>query len=328
MKRSVFTSLLLAAFTLPACTTIHRVVGDELHYPGGVASEIADTHYIVSARDSKELQLYRYALALALFSRAATANIQNGKEADAFIIGMQDSVDEIDYSAGHLYLADQPSPDCVKKGGTKDECTEHRENFESDIPLVENKLVNVGFNALPKEQAVALYSAARRMDPLATGRAFVKLAFHSLLTFHRAAAVHRTNMELLGKVMGEPKDPNGTVLTSYCFLLASKTGAKPDPLCAGTVFPGPPPINPTITMVDFQPIAAIIQTSCLLLPVNAEADKDTNPAAIRRKACAALKFTAKRRLDILNGEATTDQTTATDDGTPVPPPADTAPNPN
>jgi hypothetical protein len=302
-NRVVITALFAVSASLSGCTIVHRVAQDELHYPGGLAGKLADQHYIVSARDSKELQLYRYALALAVFSRAATANVRSGKEAAAFLSNVQDAVDEINYSAGHLYAVDNGPPPCTTAqalSSTGGNCEEYRANFESDLPLIEHKMLNVAFGALPKEQAVTLYNSALKLDPLATGRAFIGLAARSLLIFHRAAAVHRTNLELLAGVVGGPDDQDATVLNAHCYFQDhSGHHAKTDDACAGVAKGTGDFKQKPITIDAFKPILAVVKSSCLLLPVDATGGEEADPLGARKTVCAKLAFAPKRRLDLL-----------------------------
>jgi len=314
----------MLSVSLTGCNIFHRAVNDELHYPGGLAGKVLDDHYIVSARYSKQLQLYRYAMALAVFSRIGTVNVRGGKEGDAFIAQLGDALDELNYSAGHIYPVANVPPCAVTRSGAQPiqnanagsgsnvvaasgSCLEFASNFESDLPLLEHKLLGVAFAAMPKEQAVALYNKAKALDPLGTGRAFLNLAVHSLVSFHRGAAVHRTNLELLYG-LGQDHAANTDVLAAYCALRRppKPTGNRTDDLCPADVSRIAIPND--VSQSSYGPLENIIRTSCLLVPLDASAEQqaaspEDEPVARRRKTCGAFTFKPKRRLAVLDQPA-------------------------
>lgn len=86
MRRAGRSGAVLAMVSLlGGCGLVRTGVDRDLRYPGGVGGALLDRYGAYQAAPSKQLQLFREAVTLAILSRVATATISDGKEADALI---------------------------------------------------------------------------------------------------------------------------------------------------------------------------------------------------------------------------------------------------
>lgn len=208
--------------------------------------------------------------------------------------------------------------------------------FESELPDVERALLNVGFNGLPKDDAVKLWKSARSGNVLGSIWRTVQLTAHTLDGAHRAAAVHRSGVELFAIVaanqtsirtalaanaksgdsdrtapliVAEAPDPR-TVTAALCYIGYDNPGGVP---CADLVpiegrFPATTgkALTPDawkrlsdleIPAGAFDSVFEMVQVSCRLLPLSVNDQSPTaNPAELRRDQCNVLRFDPVSRL--------------------------------
>lgn len=325
---------LAIAAMLNGCAMIRTGVDRDLRYPGGVGGAIFDRYGPYAVAPSKELQLFRAAVTLAVVSRIATANVTDGKEADALIEYEKAATREIDYAAIDLYeeggepcpaprnLAVEPKPSPTPSPSPspspsptpKHDC--RTALFESDLPNIERSLINVAFAGLPKQDAVKVWKSARSGDALGAIWRAVQLTAHSLDGAHRAAAVHRSGVELFALMAKHPEgsadqagDP-ATITAALCFIGYKNPGGVS---CAAAGEASVADFSRTggrqldrdayaklakmrVPQGAFDSVFEMVEVSCRLLPISANDASAADPADARRKSCATLTFSPVSRL--------------------------------
>lgn len=171
----------------------------ELRYPGGYLGYAADKH-VMNAKKSKELQLLRAVVLVALASRMANATVRDGKEADGYVDYLGGAVDEINYLAGDL-KGDGKGKACNDLTETTDICRSRNALFESDLPALEYKLFRLVLASLPQKQASDFVNAAKGGDIMGAGWKFLQLALVATDGLHRGAAALRSTQEILAQMV-------------------------------------------------------------------------------------------------------------------------------
>lgn len=209
MKR-VAIALLLSASLLGGCTTIAR----EFRYPGGATGYLADER-VFHAERSKRVQLFRFALGVAMASRMARVTIDDSDEADAFARNLAGTVEDINEAAAHIFAVDSKPPCRITSSGTEsipvganqafqgtsavdaDKCAGYFVNFDADTPGLEARVAKLMLAALPRGRA------RKFMDSLSTGNflsAFLsaaRLGAEGAYMFHHGSAAFRSGIESL-----------------------------------------------------------------------------------------------------------------------------------
>jgi len=110
MRNTTIVGLLAsAALVLSGCSAITR----DLRHPGGYPGRLLDKRTF-DASESKQLQLLRFTIILAMAARMAGETSNDSKDADAIAEYLAATADEINYTAANVYeLADGSSPCAV-----------------------------------------------------------------------------------------------------------------------------------------------------------------------------------------------------------------------
>ena len=147
-------------------------------------------------------------MGLALAARMGQATVR-GEDADAFALDLRAAAREINYAAADLYpVAGAPANLCHVDPGTDTgaipttpdaaaKCLGYRVNFESEVPLIEARLIKLVVAALPTDKARQFLAAVTKGDVL--GAAFKALGtFRSLAAgLHFANGSFRTGLEIV-----------------------------------------------------------------------------------------------------------------------------------
>lgn len=227
MKSKRIVSAIAILSMLQGCSIVRR----ELRHSGGFAGDILDER-MFDARASKRLQLLRFTMVLALTSRVGAATIRDASEASAFVTSLQNTSDEVNFLAGHLYgqndngvirfscptltftgapaaASREATPTAVPPDNQRQvseavdapqpatQCDTYEALFESDIPQLEYRIVRLVLAALPQRQAAQFLRSARSGNVLSAAWQFLKLAAAAADGFHRGAAVYRSSQEIL-----------------------------------------------------------------------------------------------------------------------------------
>lgn len=191
------TSLLLTS----ACGAIRH----DLQHPGGYPGYLLDRHSF-NASSSKELILLRATIVLAMAARMGQATMR-GEDADAFALSLSAAAREINFAAADLYPIGTKSPcniSTIDPAATASlsiadqaACDGYRVNFESEVPLIEARLIKTVVAALPTDKARQFLDAVAKGDVL--GAALKGLGtFGSLAAgLHYANGSFRSGLEIV-----------------------------------------------------------------------------------------------------------------------------------
>jgi len=241
---------------------------------------------MLDATSSKEAQLLRATIIVALASRMAVGTLRDGEDADQFIRRVQSVNREINYLGGDIF-----GPEAVgeKRCDALENayCDSRSVFFESNLPQLEYKVVRMLIAALPQKEATKFAAQATAGNVWSAAHKFVKLGFRGADGAHRGAAAFRSSTEILAKATKQPgcdtiADPRA------CLGLGDEDPltlvAKPEKLQLID-------IDKNLITIYFE----MIRTSCSLLPLSLESSEEES-RAVRIEACNNLEFKPKKRI--------------------------------
>lgn len=247
------------------------------------------------ASGSKQLQLLRGSIIVAMAARVGNASARDGREADAFVEYLQNAADEINFLAAYAY--DDPKVKrCVALPDNLGECDTYAAMFESELPQLEYKTVRLVIAALPQRQASDFASAAAGGNVLSAAWKALRLAAASLDGLHRGSAAYRSALEVEALVVAKNGRCDDPMLTDEsqiatvdyavrCLGLSSETLSNPL---------GKPVLPTAVPATAFETLFAMMRNACRQLPVNVPDDgggkPKADPIASRIESCDALRF--------------------------------------
>lgn len=281
---------------------------------------------------SKQLQLLRATLALAIAARIGEASVAT-EDADAFAQQLGEASKELNFAAvdaGYPYFA--TTDDGVEKFGTcligqpgEDRialvsanntyamidaaCPGYYANFEANIARIESRIIRAMLTSLPSERArefledlsqgnllSALWSMSRALGDIAGA-------------FHRGAGVYRAGLENVAASTArcdfdaslenrpdEYDQARDTVLVAAACLGVSLDRLFDSEDIEATDLPN------KLDPVAFMALFRIVRTSCVALPLKNRPDdpEQTEEARIfRSKSCNLVRFNPKPRPDTI-----------------------------
>ena len=330
------------------CSTIR----DELRYPGGAPGRLLDQRTFDSSR-SKQLQLLRATLALAITARIGEASVAT-EDADAFARQLAEASRELNYAAvdaGYPFfrttdegviraepcMVETPGENMIEALSPENtylmidgKCPGYYVNFESNIARIESRIVRAMLTSLPSDRArefledlskgnllSALWSMSRSLGDIAGA-------------FHRGAGVYRSGLENVaasteachfdGSLSEPPSDEkfaqerDTVLIASACLGLSLDSLFDDDDIEASSL---PRYIDPVAFMALFR----IARTSCVALPLkNAPTDPDATESArrFRSTSCGEVVFNPAPRPDSITLEQDADEDPAPADAQPIP----------
>ena len=299
MRKRISASLLIIAMTT-GCGPILR----DVRHPGGYPGYLLDKRTFDASR-SKQLQLFRAALIMAMAARMGTATIRDGKDADAFVDYLAAAADEINYAGASLYPVDGQLP-CKVKGANPYispvdglptlppanyvACTGgYYSLFESDVPMMEARISRLMLAALPEERVRSFLQDSAKGNVLSAGLNAIRAVSEAAGGLHRATGVYRTGMEVEAANMttckpksGQPINTLGanTALASKDAIEAQEHSTVWDAVeCMGLshddLFSSPDEakgteLGKTVSVSSFDAIMHIARTACKRLQINTD----------------------------------------------------------
>lgn len=198
---------------------------DELRYPGGVPGRLLDKRTFDSS-ESKQLQLLRAALAIAIAARIGEGSVAT-EDADAFARQLAEASNELNYAAvdaGFPVEIDQISylgPCQVEAGVVRTElpapapspsptgtssldyraldasCAGFYVNFEAHISKIESRVIRAMLTSLPTDKARDFIDDLAKGDLLSALWSLTGSVGDLAGAFHRGAGVYRAGTENL-----------------------------------------------------------------------------------------------------------------------------------
>lgn len=316
MKRLVFGIMIRVMLFNNSCAALR----DELRYPGGAPGRLLDKRTFDSS-ESKQLQLLRAALAIAIAARIGEGSVAT-EDADAFARQLAEASNELNFAAvdaGFPVKMDQASylfPCRVEKGEGRGKppvtditpdyraldasCAGFYVNFEAHISRIESRIIRAMLTSLPTDKARDFIDDLAKGDLLSALWSLTGSVGDLAGAFHRGAGVYRAGTENLAASTPtcsfEPSsrwknndsydERLDTVLkASACLGLSSRDLFDSDDISAQTL---PNRINPLSLIALFR----IARASCVNLPLQNTSDDDRRAAILksRDEACDHLYF--------------------------------------
>lgn len=288
-----FILVLLAGLSLAmtGCTAITK----ELRYPGGYPGYELDKRTFDASR-SKQLQLLRGAIVLAMAARIGEANV-SAEEAEPFAQHLAVAAKEVNFAAGNLPFPGNPV--CLVKPGqgaaiADADCNGYPVNFEADISRVESRIVRAMIAALPTDRVKGFLEDLSRGDALSATFGAAQALGDAAGSFHRAAGAHRSGLEIVALQRGEcgVTDARITVIVALGCL-----GVPPDELFFNNLKGTTAPFAGEVDPAAFHAVMRIVRTACVGLPLTNELQTPDllKIRATRRETCKAIAFAPVKR---------------------------------
>lgn len=285
-----FAALGCTCLFLAGCTT---PVLKEVRHPGGYPGHMMDQR-MFDASSSKDVQLFRAALIISMAARMSTATVRDSKDADAFADYLASAVDELNYTAANIYADTQGNAPCEIREEAPilpdRTCSGYFANFESDIPLLEGRIVRLMLAALPENRARAFLEDVGSGNVLSAAWSAIRAVGEAAGGIRRATGVYRSGLEVIG-LHACPADAfdqrTATVRDAAQCLGLSDTSifVNPDEREIGAV---------RIRRDAFRAVLLTAQTSCARLPVSSEG-AIAQQAVTRNALCARITFAPAAR---------------------------------
>jgi hypothetical protein len=323
--KTVLTPLVAASLVFNSGCAVIR---DELRYPGGAPGRILDSRTF-DASQSKQLQLLRVTLALAIAARIGEGSVST-EDADVFARQLSEAAIEINHAAidagypewkngravypcqvdggmdrpGQDYTGQMPKISASYLD-TDRACPGYYVNFEVNIARIESRIVRAMLTSLPTERAREFIEDLSSGSLLSAVVSLARSASDIAGAFHRGAGSYRAGIETVAASINTCQyDPTfkpgyqfdqrfDTVLVaSSCLGLSSKALFDRDDIEAGKL---PNQVDPTAFMALFR----IVSTSCVGLPLTnypeAGDERFINDRRNRARACDLLRFNPHAR---------------------------------
>jgi hypothetical protein len=289
MRKKIVGSAVATSLICAGCAPIRS----ELEYPNGYTGYLLDRHTFDVSR-SKDLQLLRAAVILAMASRMATATVRDGRDADAFADYLAAATDELNYAAADIYPVGPASPCGTAQDPPGVNCAGYYQNFESELPLLEGRIINVMLAALPKERARQFLADINKGNVLGAALAAIRTVYQTTVGLDRSAGVYRTGLELISsnvKCVGDHQfDPK--VATTWDAI--DCLGLSHDKLQHSSYSLAEQSPDPAVREIPLRALLLIAQTSCARLPMTTTG---TLADQIKRRndSCKQIVFAPKSR---------------------------------
>jgi hypothetical protein len=314
-------------FTVTGCGPVLR----EVRHPGGYPGYLLDQKTFDASR-SKQLQLYRAALIMAMAARMGTATIRDGKDADAFVDYLGAASDEINYAAANIYPVNGQPPCAVHPYLSRADVPKvatpvpnlpclggYFSLFESDVPMMEARITRLMLAALPEDRARSFLQDVGKGNIFSAAWNAIGAASEATGGLHRASGVYRTGLELLAanmdrcreksasdtersKSIGEPDTPPDRAIfeqdKSTVWDASQCLGLSHDKFFASPDEAVGGNIGASVTLNSLQAIMRVARTACMRLQINTEMDRIDDIAErynIRTSQCKIVNFSPRLR---------------------------------
>lgn len=279
---------------IAGCTPITR----ELRYPGGYPGYQLDKRTFDASR-SKQLQLLRGAIVLAMAARIGEGNV-SAEEAEPFAQHLAVAAKEVNFAAGNLPFPGNPV--CLVKPGQAAAdaaaadvgCNGYPVNFEADISRVESRIVRAMIAALPTDHVKSFLEDLSRGNALSATFGAARALGDAAGSFHRAAGTHRSGLEIVALQRGDcgAADARITVTAALGCL-----GVPPDELFFNNLKGTTAPFAGDVDPAAFHALMRIVRTACVGLPLTNELQTPDllKIRAARRETCRTIVFTPVKR---------------------------------
>lgn len=307
--RKTISIVLASAIALQGCAAITR----DLRSPGGYPGYLLDKRMFDASR-SKEVQLLRFTIILAMAARMGGETARDSKDADAVAEYLAASADEINFAAANIYDVAGIPPCKVKvappPAGTS--CSGYFVNFEADIPLIEYRMMRLLFSVLPQDHIRKFAEDIQKGNFMGSAMNAIRVVFVGVKGLHTATGSYRTGQEALvaNTKCGSLTSLAGQYLDEAVFTVrdaVSCLGLSPNSLF------GPHPNEITadelrgpISQETFKALMLVARTSCVRLSIGTADNSGTQLVKAREQRaelCAKVAWRPKGRADMIDAIA-------------------------
>lgn len=192
MKKLVGSSVSLALLLTSACTPILK----EVRYTGGYPGHLLDKRTF-DASGSKKLTLLRATIILAMAADMGRTTV-SGQDGDSFAQLLASATKEINYAAADIYKAsDDPCVANDEDAADDKDCVGFYENFETNLPRIESRIIKVMIAALPTDKARKFLTDITKGDVLGAAWSALGAAAATAGGLHVAFARYRSGLEIV-----------------------------------------------------------------------------------------------------------------------------------
>lgn len=288
MRKGICLAAMIALLAT-GCTPIR----EELQYPNGYTGYVLDQHSF-NAAYSKHLQLLRAAIILAMASRIAMATVRDGHDADAFADYLAAASNELNYAAADVYGAGGVKSCAAAADAPAGGCQAYYANFESDLPLLEARIIRVMVSSLPEAQAKKFLADVQKGNAIGAALTAIRTVYQSAVGLDRAAGVYRSGLELTAASVNCVPGATFDAKTETVLAAATCLGLPANKLTHITASLSERSTQDADNEFPLGAVMLIAETSCVHLPLTTDGSA---PGQVdRRNAdCKLVKFSPQFR---------------------------------
>ncbi|WP_445679057.1 hypothetical protein [Radicibacter daui] len=205
--------LSLSGVSVAGCS----VVDAELRQSGGV---VGSTSNNIFSAPTKELQVYRAAIAMALLGSIAQASGAQSQDAEMLVSRLTDTAEDI-RNMYKLATYDEPPGNCAALTKV---CATYPAEFESRLPHLESRLYHLTVASLSNEELGKLKGDVLSQNYISLAFHFLKAGGSALRQAHQMAATYRSVTEgvALATARSRPQDAGVEIVSvdeAYAYLI-------------------------------------------------------------------------------------------------------------
>ncbi|WP_145616506.1 hypothetical protein [Nitrospirillum bahiense] len=171
---------------LSGCVPARQMVDSDLHRAGGISGAMMDDHLL--PMPSKNAQVYRAAIAMALIAAAGEQTISNANDADDYVWALG----RVTHQLVEMRNIASVNKDCAAMAKL---CTVYAAEFEAQVPALEGRIYKLALSVIPREKFGDVADDLIGQNYLRLALDVAKTAGDLALAGHRMAATYRSALE-------------------------------------------------------------------------------------------------------------------------------------
>ncbi|MET3711142.1 hypothetical protein ABIC65_001844 [Sphingomonas trueperi] len=297
MKRFMTAVGATAALMAGGCSMIVK----ETRHSGGYPGHLLDQRTF-DASYSKRLQLFRATLILAMAADMGRTTV-SGQDADGFAQLLSAAASEINYAAADLFANEAGGSVCstvnaLPPGDLKNDigCAGFYENFESNLPLIEARIIKVMLAALPTAKVRKFLEDAKGGNVMGAAWSALGAMSEAVSGLHVSFARYRTGIEIVAASLAQCKG-GGTFDAKEQTVVdaAACLGLSPHDLFSPGALHGRNLAKGTVQPRAFLVVMRGIAADCVALNFSGKGTDLVASQNIRKRACNTIGFAPKPR---------------------------------
>lgn len=297
MKRFITAVAATASLLTGGCTAIVK----ETRHSGGYPGHLLDQRTFDTSH-SKRLQLLRATLILAMAADMGRTTV-SGQDADGFAQLLSAAATEINYAAADLFQSQDGKAVCgtsrtPDRGELNDDidCAGFYENFESNLPLIEARIIKVMLAALPAAKVRKFLEDAKDGNVMGAAWSALGAMSEAIGGLHVSFARYRTGIETVAATLkgckgGAPFSAESQTVVDAAACL----GLSPQDLFSPGALSGSQLAQGTVQPRAFLMLMRGIAADCVALNFSGKGIDLATSQNIRKRACNTIGFAPKPR---------------------------------